>query len=57
MKVEPTPNDDTGLPQIALRESEHRDAALPGTLRFVMVMGVAFLVLWYVMFELMKARW
>ena len=33
------------------------DAPLVGTLRFVMVMGITFAILWFVMFALLKGRW
>jgi hypothetical protein len=33
------------------------DAPLIGTLRFVMVMGATFAVLWLGMFLLLKGRW
>ena len=33
------------------------DEPLPGTLRFVFVMGAGFAVLWFLMFLLLKARW
>jgi len=38
-------------------EPEAQDAPLIGTLRFVMVMGVTFAVLWLGMFLLLKGRW
>ena len=34
-----------------------KEAPLVGTLRFVFVMGVTFLVLWLGMFWLLKERW
>jgi hypothetical protein len=34
-----------------------RDLPLTGTLRFVFVMGAAFLVGWFAMFMLLKERW
>jgi len=39
--------------------SDHggRDVPLPGTLRFVMVMGLCFLAGWFGLFLLFKARW
>jgi len=33
------------------------DAPLTGTLRFVFVMGVAYLVLWLGMYALLRGRW
>ena len=38
---------------------KNRDAddALPATLTFVLVMGVTFLILWFGVFALLKARW
>lgn len=33
------------------------DEPLPGTLTFVLVLGVTFAALWFVMFLLLKARW
>lgn len=33
------------------------DEPLPGTLTFVLVLGVTFAVLWFGMFMLLKARW
>lgn len=34
-----------------------QDEPLPGTLTFVLVLGVTFAVLWFGMFMLLKARW
>lgn len=34
-----------------------QDEPLPGTLAFVLVLGVTFAVLWFGMFALLKARW
>jgi hypothetical protein len=43
------------------RENEARqaapDAPLVGTLRFVFVMGAAFVVLWLGMYTLLRVRW
>ena len=33
------------------------DEPLPATLTFVLAMGVTFLVLWFGIFALLKARW
>ena len=33
------------------------DEPLPGTLTFVLVLGVTFAVLWFAMFILLRARW
>lgn len=33
------------------------DEPLPGTLTFVLVMGAAFAVLWFLMFALLHERW
>jgi len=33
------------------------DAPLVGTLRFVFVMGMAFAILWFGMYLLMRSRW
>jgi hypothetical protein len=33
------------------------DEPLPGTLKFVFVMGAGFLVAWFLMFVLLKSRW
>jgi hypothetical protein len=33
------------------------EAPLVGTLRFVFVMGVAFLILWLAMYALLRGRW
>lgn len=38
---------------MALREDE----PLPATLSFVLVMGAVFVVLWFLMFVLLKSRW
>jgi len=38
-------------------KDDDADAPLVGTLRFVMVMGVSFVLLWFVLFALMKGRW
>lgn len=38
-------------------KDDDTDAPLVGTLRFVMVMGIAFAILWFAMFALLKARW
>jgi hypothetical protein len=37
--------------------AEPHDGPLPATLTFVLVMGVTFVVLWFGMFALLKARW
>lgn len=34
-----------------------QEEPLPGTLTFVLVLGVTFAVLWFGMFMLLKARW
>jgi hypothetical protein len=36
---------------------KHDEAPLVGTLRFVFVLGVAFLVLWLGMYLLLRGRW
>jgi hypothetical protein len=36
---------------------ENRDVPLPATLKFVLVMGTAFLIGWLLMFALLKGRW
>jgi hypothetical protein len=36
---------------------DEKDAPLPGTLRFVMVMGVCFLVGWFLLYLLLQERW
>ena len=33
------------------------DEPLPGTLKFVLVMGTGFIILWFLLFLLLKARW
>lgn len=33
------------------------EAPLVGTLRFVLVMGVAFLIAWLAMYALLRGRW
>lgn len=33
------------------------DVPLPGTLRFVMVMGAVFFVGWFAMYFLLRSRW
>jgi len=38
-------------------ERDGRDTPLPGTLIFVLVMGVAFLIGWFALFVLMAERW
>ena len=39
------------------KEDATPDEPLPGTLKFVLVMGGSFFVLWFLMFALLKARW
>jgi hypothetical protein len=39
------------------RDSERRETPLPGTLTFVLVMGLCFLAGWFALFLLMAARW
>jgi hypothetical protein len=36
---------------------DKREAPLPATLMFVFLMGATFVVLWFGMFALLKARW
>ncbi len=36
---------------------EERDAPLPGTLRFVFVMGAGFFVCWFLLYALLRSRW
>ena len=38
-------------------KDDDADAPLVGTLRFVMVMGISFVLLWFVLFALLKGRW
>ena len=40
-----------------MKNAGGNDAPLIGTLRFVLVMGVTFAVLWFGMFALLKGRW
>jgi len=41
-----------------LRKShDEQDPPLPATLRFVMVMGIAFVIGWFGLFVLLKDRW
>jgi len=40
-----------------VRSGKPEDAPLIGTLRFVFVMGVTFLVLWLAMYGLLRGRW
>ncbi len=40
-----------------MKNADGGDAPLIGTLRFVLVMGVAFALLWFGMFALLKGRW
>jgi hypothetical protein len=40
-----------------LRDRDDRDVALPGTLRFVMILGLCFLIGWFGLFLLMLERW
>ena len=45
-------------PEKAVQAAVHReDEPLPGTLTFVLVLGVSFAILWFAMFMLLKARW
>ena len=45
-------------PEKAVQAAVHReDEPLPGTLTFVLVLGVSFAILWFGMFMLLKARW
>jgi hypothetical protein len=39
------------------KEDAAPDEPLPGTLKFVFSMGAGFVVLWFLMFVLLKARW
>lgn len=36
---------------------DSQETPLPGTLRFVLVMGALFAVLWFAMFALLRSRW
>ena len=36
---------------------DEKDPPLPGTLRFVFVMGISFLIGWFGLFLLLKERW
>ena len=36
---------------------DHRDPPLPGTLRFVMVMGSCFFIAWFLLYILLRSRW
>jgi len=38
-------------------DSGEPDTPLPATLTFVFLMGVTFLILWFGVFMLLKARW
>lgn len=38
-------------------DSSEADTPLPATLTFVFLMGVTFLILWFGVFMLLKARW
>ncbi|HTU68921.1 MAG TPA: hypothetical protein VMF11_01255 [Candidatus Baltobacteraceae bacterium] len=38
-------------------DSDERDVPLPGTLAFVLGIGVAFLIGWFALFALMAERW
>lgn len=38
-------------------KDDDADAPLVGTLRFVLVMGITFALLWFGMFALLKGRW
>ena len=38
-------------------KDDDSDAPLVGTLRFVMVLGITFAILWFAMFALLKGRW
>lgn len=39
------------------KEGTTPDEPLPGTLKFVLVMGTGFIGLWFLLFWLLKARW
>ena len=39
------------------KEDTTPDEPLPGTLKFVLVMGAGFIILWFLLFVLLKARW
>lgn len=39
------------------KEDAPQDEPLPGTLAFVFTMGAVFVVLWFLMFVLLKVRW
>lgn len=41
---------------MSTKNSDHEEA-LPATFTFVMMMGVTFLILWFGVFILLKARW
>lgn len=45
------------LEKTARTAVQTQDEPLPGTLTFVVVLGVTFTVLWFGMFMLLKARW
>jgi hypothetical protein len=38
-------------------EHDDRDVPLPGTLRFVMIMGLCFLIGWFGVFLILMERW
>jgi hypothetical protein len=40
-------------------KSDHKipDVPLPGTLWFVLVMGICYAVGWFALYELMRSRW
>jgi len=40
-----------------MKHGDGGDAPLIGTLRFVLVMGLVFALLWFGMFALLKGRW
>lgn len=40
-----------------MRKDNDGDAPLVGTLRFVFVMGAAFIVLWLALYWLLRDRW
>jgi hypothetical protein len=39
------------------KEEETHDVPLPGTLWFVLVMGVCYAVGWLALYEVMRSRW
>lgn len=47
----------TGVKNAVETSTHKEDEPLPGTLTFVLSLGVAFAILWFAMFLLLRARW